>query len=185
MHYLTPLLILLLGTCARAQEHEVLRSKTAVYQIRSTQDSTLAYAGNIDQGQPLSSLDWAWNSQNACFVEPRKAEFTGNAVFYRTDIPKYSTMVIRLIPDDPKEHLSLLAYSGGWGKLPPELNGCVSCEADFQLDRPVRGRTRPAHIRSVELRAVNRPYPVTIGVFGADGRRQGGYRIEVSVKRNR
>lgn len=156
-----------------------------VFELRSAQDSVLAYAGQLDAGTPFSSLSWAWDSQNACFVETRREHFTGNTILYRTDIPKYSTMVIRLVPTDRKQEMSLLAYSGGHGALPPELYSCVSCEADFALDRAVVGRTRPAHVRSVELRAANRPYPVTIAVVGADGLATGAYTLEVSLRRNR
>lgn len=178
MRLITLLFILTLGTSVCAQNTQLL-------QLRAAQDSTLAYAGNLTAGTPLSHLDWAWNSQNACFVEPRAEHFTGNMVLYRTEIPKYSTMVIRLVPTDRKQKMSLMAYSGGHGAVPPELNGCVSCEADFPLDRAVVGRKLPKHVRSVELRAVNRPYPVTIAVFGANGLDEGAYQVQVSLKKNR
>lgn len=180
------LLILLFGLLSCLCSSAVVHAQDQpVFQLRSAQDSVLAYTGQLDAGTPFSTLRWAWDSQNACFVETRRAQFTGNTVLYRTDIPKYSTMVIRLVPTDRKQEMSLLAYSGGHGALPPELSSCVSCEADFALDRAVVGRTRPAHVRSVELRAVNRPYPVTIAVVGADGLATGAYTLEVSLRRNR
>ena len=37
------------------------------------------------------------------------------------------------------------------------------------------GRAKPDHTRSVELRAVTRPYPVTIGVVGANGLDAGAF----------
>lgn len=178
MRFLTLFILTIFCTCVRAQSN-------APFQLRSAQDSTLAYAGDLALGQPLSRLDWAWDSQNACFVEPRAGFFTGNAVFYRTEIPKYSTMVIRLIPTDPKSNMSLLAYSGGHGALAPDLAGCVSCEADFQQERQNISRPKNDHTRSVELRAVNRAYPVTIAAFGANGLDSGAYRLEVTLKRNR
>lgn len=178
MRVLSLLLFTLLCTCGRAQS-------TVPLQLRAARDSTLSYAGNLAEGQPLSRLDWAWDSQNACFVETRRDFFTGNAVWYRTGIPKYSTMIIRLIPDDPDENLSLLAYSGGRGALPPDLPGCVSCEADFHQDRQNISRPENGPARSVELRAVNRAYPVTIAAFGAGGLRSGGYTLEISVRPNR
>ncbi|WP_044101709.1 hypothetical protein [Neolewinella persica] len=153
--------------------------------IEARQGESLTYELDLDQGTPLSSLDWAWSSQNACFVEPRKAFFTGNNVFFKTEIPKYSTMVIRLIPKDSKQNMSLYAYSGGHDALPPELYSCVSCEADFHQDRQHVGRAKPDHTRSVELRAVTRPYPVTIGVVGANGLDSGAFYLEVTVTKNR
>ncbi|MEM6396331.1 MAG: hypothetical protein AAF741_08295 [Bacteroidota bacterium] len=141
------------------------------------------FEGDLEDGIDMPDLSWAWVSNNACFVEPRRDKFSGSHVLYRTALPKYSTMIIRLIPNDPKNEMSLYAYSGGRGALPPELASCVSCEADFKSDRPfatVRDRTGPN--REVELRAVNRGYPITIGVVGADGLSSGGYRFEVEIK---
>ncbi|TXF91706.1 hypothetical protein FUA23_00540 [Neolewinella aurantiaca] len=153
--------------------------------LEAQQGKSLAWEGQLEIGAPLTSLNWAWSSQNACFVEPRVDHFSGNNVFYRTEIPKYSTMVIRLTPKDINTDLSLYAYSGGGGALPPELYSCVSCEADFRMTRNVLGRTRKSYVREVELRAVNRPYPVTIGVVGAQGLSSGDYILEISVVKNR
>ena len=94
-------------------------------------------------------------------------------------------MVIRLIPKDPSQNMSLYAYSGGHGALPPALYSCVSCEADFHQDRQHVGRPKPDHTRSVELRAVTRPYPVTIGVVGANELDSGAFYLEVTVTKNR
>jgi len=149
------------------------------------QGQALAWEGKLEVGTPLASLAWAWNSQNACFVEPRADYFTGNNVLYRTEIPKYSTMVIRVTPKDRKTNLSLFAYSGGGESLPPELYSCVSCEADFKMTKTVIGRTRKSYVREVELRAVNRAYPITIGVVGAEGLKTGDYTLEISVVKNR
>lgn len=151
-------------------------------EARSGESVTSTY--NLNQGDPMASLAWAWSSQNACFVEPRRAFFTGNHVLFRTAIPKYSTMVIRVIPTG-KSEMSMYAYSGGWGALPPELPSCVSCEADFPRDRPSVSSGNSGPVRSVELRAVNRPYPVTIGVAGSQGLTEGEFTVEVTVKRNR
>lgn len=152
--------------------------------LEARSGETMSYTYNLNQGSPMASLGWAWDSQNACFVEPRKDFFTGNHVLFRTAIPKYSTMIIRVIPTG-KSKLGMYAYSGGWGALPPELPGCVSCEADFPRDRPSISRGNKTAIRTVELRAVNRPYPVTIGVAGAQGLREGEFTVEITVKRNR
>lgn len=156
-----------------------------IYSIEAQQDQVLTYQLSLDGGILLNNLSWAWDSQNACFVETSAPFFKGNHVLFKTEIPKYSTMVIRLIPTDPKVNMSLYAYSGGRGDLPPKLHGCVSCEADFYQDRPSVNRPNPDHTRSVELRAVNRAYPITIGVAGAEGVVSGDFKLEVSVKRNR
>ncbi|MTB51053.1 hypothetical protein [Lewinella sp. W8] len=156
-----------------------------VYAVKAESAQTLTYSMDLKEGIIMEDLSWAWSSQNACFVEPRVEYFRGNHVLFTTEIPAYSTMVIRVIPEDPSDNMSLYAYSGGGGALPPELYSCVSCEADFHQERPSRSRPNPDHTRSVELRAVTRPYPVTIGVAGATGVLEGKFSLEISVKRNR
>lgn len=156
-----------------------------VFAVKAESAQTLTYTMDLDQGIIMEDLSWAWSSQNACFVEPRAAYFKGNHVLFTTEIPAYSTMIIRLVPQDPATNMSLYAYSGGGGALPPALYSCVSCEADFHQERPSRSRPKPDHTRSVELRAVTRPYPVTIGVAGAGGVVSGAFSLEISVKRNR
>lgn len=156
-----------------------------IFTLEAEQNNTLYWEGNLSSGQPISDLSWAWNSSVACFVEPREEFFRGNHVLYRSELPNYSTMIITLVPDDPKQDISLYAYSGGHGATPPNLSSCVSCEADFPMDQEVRGRVRPAHVRSVELRAVRNPYPVTIGVSGPNGSVEGGYKLYIELKKNR
>lgn len=156
-----------------------------IFTLEAEQNNTLYWEGNLSAGEPITDLSWAWNSSVACFVEPREEFYKGNHVLYRSELPSYSTMVITLVPDDPKQDISLYAYSGGHGAIPPNLSSCVSCEADFPMDREVRGRERPYHVRSVELRAVRNPYPVTIGVSGPAGAVEVGYKLYIELKKNR
>ena len=178
MRVLPLLFLLLLCTSARAQTMEPLT-------LEARPGETLTYDHRLNDGAPFPSLDWAWSAQNACFVEPRAPFFTGNKVFFRTEIPTYSTMVIRLTPKDKRQNMSLLAYSGGHGALPPELYSCVSCEADFQQERQNISRPKNSHRRQVELRAVNRSYPITIAVVGANGLTEGDFTVEITVTKNR
>lgn len=156
-----------------------------MYSLGAEVGKSFTYELDLAEGQPLTDLSWAWNSSVACFVEPREEFFTGNHLFAKTEIPKYSTMVIRLIPKDKRQNMSLYAYSGGHGQLPPTLPSCISCEADYHQEQPSVNRPRPDHTRSVELRAVTRPYPVTIGVAGANGLATGDFVLEITVTKNR
>jgi len=152
-----------------------------MYGIEARSGETLSYQLDVKDGVVLDDLSWAWNSSVACFVEPRVDYFKGNHVLFRTEIPTYSTMIITLVPDDPAVNLSLYAYSGGRDAVPPKLSSCVSCEADFYQEQPSVNRPNPDHTRSVELRAVTRPYPVTIGLAGAEGVTEGSYTLQVSI----
>ncbi|MBC6994069.1 hypothetical protein QWY85_15435 [Neolewinella lacunae] len=178
MRFFLSLSLLFLSALAIAQA-------PSVFALEARAGESLNYEMDLNAGAPITDLSWAWNSSNACFVEPRKQYFTGNHVLFKTEIPTYSTMVIRLVPTDPSQNMSIYAYSGGGGALPPALASCVSCEADFYQDRPSRTRPNPDHTRSVELRAVTRPYPVTIGVVGADGLAEGTFTLEITVTKNR
>lgn len=163
-----------------------LLAQPTVKSMPSKSGEAVAYLGQLEEGTPMPDLSWAWNSSVACFVEPRAEFFRGPHALYRSELPPYSTMVITLIPKDKKQRLSLYAYSGGRGSLPPELASCVSCEADFPDDQPrVKRREIPRHYRQVELRSARNPYPVTIGVSGPAGIDQGDFTIQIDVKRNR
>lgn len=143
-------------------------------------NATVSVEGDLSQGEKMEDLSWAWNSQNACFVAIQQQKFTGNHVLFQTEIPPRSEMTIRVVPVDKNADFSIYAYSGGAGALVPDLPSCVSCEADFKWDYKVRGKTQD-HTRSVQLRAINNPYPVTIGVVGSKGLDSGAFTLEVEL----
>ena len=157
------------------------QAQTTVKSISSEAQATVQTEGDLSEGQIMNDLSWAWNSSNACFVQTQAIKFTGNHVLYQTELPARTTMTITLIPEDKNANLSLYAYSGGGGALVPNLPRCVSCEADFKWDYKRVGRTQD-HTRSVELRAINNPYPVTIGVTGANGLAAGAYKLEIKLE---
>ena len=63
----------------------------------------------------------------------------------------------------------------------PNLNSCITCEADYKWDYPKRGKTQN-HTRSVHLNAISRPYKVVIGVAGADGLTNASYKLIIETK---
>lgn len=149
-----------------------------VLRAESKKGETLNYQGNLNEGVFVYNLEWAWNSQNACFPSIRQEYFRGHHQLYLTQLPDHSTLTVTLVPDDPAVQMSLYAYSvGSQLQLVPNLVSCVSCAASYT---PRRGM-EPT-LRSVELRAVNNPYRVVIGVAGAEGVTAGSYRLELSLK---
>ena len=74
--------------------------------------------------------------------------------------------------------MSLYAYQDGTTKsvYPPDVNSCVTCEADHKWDYPKKGKTQD-HTRTVYVNAINNPYRIVIGVAGADGLTTGGFKI--------
>lgn len=154
-----------------------------VYSATAEKGKTLAYAGDLADGVRIYDLSWAANSSVACFPATQNLKFNGNHVLFVTEIPKYSKMKITLIPDDKNANMSVYAYQDGTTSkaYPPNLNTCVSCEAEHKWDYPKKGKTQD-HTRTVELNAINNPYRVVIGVAGADGLNTGGFKIQIAVE---
>ena len=153
-----------------------------IYRANAEKGKTLAYSGDLSEGVKMQSLDWADNSSVACFPGTQNSKFTGNHLFYVTEIPRYSEMEITVIPDDKKANFSLYSYTDGTTSdvYPPNLNSCVSCEADHKWDYPKRGKTQD-HTRSVKHTAINNPYRVVIAVVGAEGLTTGTFQLQIKT----
>lgn len=144
-----------------------------------------AVEGNLSEGVDMSDLSWAWNSAVACFPGTQAAKFTGKHVLYALDLPSYTELEIDLIPADKNANFSLYAYEVGTvapNNTVPNLSQCIRCEADYKWDYKVKGKTQD-HTRHVrDILALANPYQVVIGVAGANGLKEGAYRLEVKKK---
>ena len=154
--------------------------KVSVVKVKA--NSTVSYQGNLADGEKISDLSWAANSSVACFPATQNQKFSGNHVLYTTTIPKRSEMFIKVIPKNKNHNFSLYAYEVGVtnDELPPNLNSCITCEADYKWDRKWRGKTQD-HTRKVRLNAINNPYKVVIGVVGAEGLMEGDFTLEIEL----
>lgn len=154
-----------------------------MYTARAAKGQTLAYAGDLADGVVIHDLSWASKSSVACFPATQNHKFNGNHIIYITEIPAHSIMDITVIPDDPNDNMSIWAYQVGTtsNAMVPDLNSCVSCEAEHKWDYPKRGKTQD-HTRTVSLNAINNPYKVVIGVAGADGLKEGTFKIQIKVQ---
>ena len=151
--------------------------------VKIQPNKIISLRGNLAGGRVISDLSWASQSSVACFPATQNSKFTGNHILYAVELPKYSTIKIILKPKNKDANLSLYAYSVGatnTTSVVPNLSSCVSCEADYKWDRPHRGKTQD-ETRSVELRAINNPYKVIIGVAGADKLTTGGYTLSIEL----
>ncbi|CAG5087292.1 hypothetical protein CRYO30217_03444 [Parvicella tangerina] len=158
------------------------QEKLKIYSAESVKGKTLAYAGDLSDGTRVYDLSWAANSSVACFPGTQNTKFNGNHVLYVTEIPPHSKMKITVIPENKGDNMSIYAYQDGTTSkaYPPNLNSCVSCEAEHKWDYPKKGKKQD-HTRTVELNAINNPYRVVIGVAGADGLAEGKFRIQIQV----
>ncbi|MEM6719702.1 MAG: hypothetical protein AAF611_10325 [Bacteroidota bacterium] len=164
------------------QETILQTTKVEATRIETTGNTTVI-AGNLNAGTKIHDLSWAANSSVACFPATQNQKFTGNHVLYETIIPKYSEMFITVIPKDKKQNFSLYAYMVGVTneEVPPNLNRCITCEADYKWDRKWKGKTQD-HTRKVRLNAINRSYKVVIGVAGAEGLTEGAFDVKIEIK---
>lgn len=153
-----------------------------IYTAAVEKGKVITYTGDLSEGCKINDLSWASRSSTACFPATQNSKFTGNHIFFVTEIPAYSDMLITLIPDDKNANMSLYAYQDGTTSktYPPELSTCLSCEADHKWDYPKRGKTQD-HTRSVSLNAIQNPYRVVIGVTGADALTTGTFKLQIQV----
>ena len=153
--------------------------------IELTPEGVVSVEGNLSEGIDMPDLSWAWNSSVACFPGTQSAKFTGKHVLYAIDLPSYTELEIDLIPADKSANFSLYAYEVGTiseGNTVPTLSQCIRCEADYKWDYKVKGKTQD-HTRHVrDILALANPYQVIIGVAGANGLKEGAFRLEVKKK---
>ena len=175
------LIILCIGLCVFSAESQ--NSKPQWIELKA--EGLTAVEGNLSQGVDMTDLSWAWNSSVACFPSTQAAKFTGKHVLYALDLPAYTELEIDLIPADKNANFSLYAYEVGIiadNNTVPNLSQCIRCEADYKWDYKVKGKTQD-HTRHVrDILAIANPYQVIIGVVGANGLKEGAYRLEVKKK---
>jgi len=157
-------------------------AEVKVTKIEATGKTTVI-AGNLKTGDLIPDLSWAANSSVACFPATQNQKFTGNHMLYETTIPKYSEMFITVIPKNKQQNFSLYAYQVGLTnkEVPPNLNSCITCEADYKWDRKWKGKTQD-HTRKVRLNAINRSYKIVFGVVGAAGVTEGYFDVKIEIK---
>lgn len=148
--------------------------------LTSEPNKTVEVTGSLGKGGKVD-LAWAANSSVACFPATENANFTGNHVLYKTQIPKNSDMLVTAVPKDAKTDLSVYAYevsTTDTTSIPPSVTRVTSCEAGYDAKKD----NNPGVTESVKLTAINNPYAVYIGVVGANGTTAGDYTLKVELK---
>jgi len=155
--------------------------KTSIIKIEKGKTSTVT--SDLNEGNLVQDLTWAANSSVACFPSTQNLKFTGTHVFFETEIPIKSILIIKLIPADINSNMSLYAYTVAPGNtaMVPNLTSCVACEAEHKWDRAKKGKTQD-HTRTVKLTATTNAYRAVIGVAGADGLTTGAFKLEITLE---
>lgn len=172
-------IVLGIGLCGEVSAQDK-RTVTTV-EVEANKISTVQ--GSLKDGMKMKSLDWAWNSANACFPATQGARFTGNHVLYVADLPPRSIMTVTVKPKKDSTNLSIYGYQIGVDKviLPEDLQYCVTCEADHEKQYLRRGEVRTS-TRTMRFNAVGNPYKVVIGVAGAGDLTEGDFTLEIALK---
>lgn len=145
--------------------------------------------GNIKDGQILSSLRWAEQSNVACFPGTRFEMFTGNHIFYRITLPAASSMVVTITPKDNAQ-ISLYALRQGTSvvdqTVPPNVKSAISCEASYPIYANLPGgrtvKNKDNGTRKIEYISVGSPFSILIGVAGAKDSVEGEFTMKIEVK---
>ncbi|HOZ29337.1 MAG TPA: hypothetical protein PLL66_00300 [Bacteroidales bacterium] len=155
---------------------------TYVKELKIEPNGNIKVSGNLAQGKVINDLTWASNSAVACFPSTQNLKFNGKHVLYWTSIPPRAELFIKVIPDNPSANFSIYAYqiSTNDYSVVPNLNSCVSCEAEHKWDYPKVGKTQD-HTREISLNSVDNSYKIVIGVVGADGLSEGSYKLELRL----
>ncbi|HQU84236.1 MAG TPA: hypothetical protein PKY59_13960 [Pyrinomonadaceae bacterium] len=159
------------------------KKQAQIWSIPNAPNKTATVEGSLKDGEKLTDLSWAWNSSNACFPATQKDKFTGNHVFFVTELPARSIMTVTVKPKKNGVNLSVYAYQISPAKviLPKDLQSCVTCEADHKWDYPKRGRTQGDE-RTLTFNSTDNSYKIFIGVAGADGLTEGDFTVSVTLK---
>lgn len=171
-------LALIFATATHAQPKQ-----PTMWSVKTVANKTSTVNGSLKDGIKLGDLSWAWNSSNACFPATQQAKFTGNHVFFVTELPPRSILTVTVTPKKSGANLSLYGYqiAAGQTTLPEALHSCVTCEADHKWDYPKRGKTQGDE-RTMTFNATTNSYNVVIGVTGANGLTEGDFTLAVTLK---
>ncbi len=159
------------------------KTKPTVQTVKIAANQTVTADGSLADGMRLSNLSWAWNSSNACFPATQKEKFTGNHVFFVTELPPRLILTVTINPKKGGVNRSLYGYQIAPAKviLPDDLQSCVTCEADHKWDYPKRGKTQGDE-RMMTFIATTNSYKIVIGVVGANGLTEGDFTVSFSLK---
>lgn len=136
------------------------------------------FEGDVANGLGID-LAWAADSSVACWPTTEDANFNGNHVFFRLSQPEQSVLRATLEPDSGVDlSLYLLQFGQGSEQLPPAVSQAVSCEAGYDQTND----NNPGQAEDAALTATTNAYDVIIGVAGAGGTTDGGFRLVLALE---
>jgi hypothetical protein len=135
-------------------------------------DETLT--SDLSDGTTLSDLDWAHDSEIACWVESEDINFGGAHVFFEIDKEGSEDVFVRATPDDDTDvSLYTLEFSGAV-ETPPDVTSPTRCEAAFDASTD----SNPGGKETIELQGFGDRI-LLIGVAGANDAVSGTFTVDV------
>lgn len=154
-----------------------------VIPVESKSKDSITVSGDLGTGAIIEDLSWAASSSNACFVSLQNHKFSGNHVLYATTMPPRSVMTITVNPVDANANFSLYGYMMGATehRVVPDLPSCITCEADYKWDRPVKGKVQTSE-RKIEFQnPTQNTYNIVIGVSAPKDVTTGQFNLKIKL----
>jgi len=138
--------------------------------------------GNLNTGA-IMPLEWATNSSVACFPSTRLAEFRGNHVLYRINLPASSEVTVTVTPKNKKDRINVYALRFGADSLetPPDNQRAISCEAAYTMYAGKPNYKTANKAKSVSLMSIQKEYTILIGVAGTVDVLEGDYELDIEI----
>ena len=152
--------------------------------VESKSNDSVTVSGDLSSGALMEDISWAANSSNACFVATQNTKYRGNHVLFATSLPPRSIMTITVTPTDAEGNLSIYGYMLGATeyRVVPNLPSCITCEADFKWDRPVKNRVQTSE-RKIEFQnPTQNTYNIVIGVAAPKDVTTGQFNLKIKLK---
>jgi hypothetical protein len=148
----------------------------------STENGVAIIKGNLEQGKQMP-LEWAAQSNMACFPATRFVEYQGNHLLYRVQMPAAAKIIVTVKPKSKKTRINLYALRLGSNNYdtPPDIASAISCEAKYPIYAGKPNFRAPATEKSIEYISIRKPYNILIGVAGAQGMTAGDFELEVKI----
>jgi len=123
-------------------------------------------------------LDWADESDVACFPGTENLNFDGAHVFYWFAQPANSVLTVTATPDSGVDSSVYAIQSAARYEVPPDVVSAISCEAGYDAQTD----SNPGEADSVQLTATTNSYDVLIGVAGAGGTSTGSVTLTLELQ---
>jgi len=135
-------------------------------------------SADLASGRVLEHLEWADESDVACFPGTENTNFEGAHLLYWIDQPESTTLTATASPDSGVDvSVYILQMGTTLFQVPPDVSSVVSCEAGFDQT----GDSNPGEAETTSVIATTNPYNVLIGVAGAAGVESGGFTLSVTL----